>query len=170
MAFPKNTYTTPLSTKRLLLVPLTLADQNEIFELQSDEQILKYIDRKKMTSIDEAIAFINKITSGIEDKKWCYWKIRTKASNDLIGTICLWMFSEDGKTCDIGYDLRTNYQGNGFMSEAAEEVVKFGLEQLSLTRIDAYTHGENLASIKLVKRLGFEFRKQDGENVVYSAS
>ena len=74
----------------------------------------------------------------------------------MIGSICLWNFSKDGKIAETGYDLVPEYQGQGIMSEVLQGVLNLGFSQLELHTIEAYTHRKNLASIKMLKSNNFE--------------
>jgi ribosomal-protein-alanine N-acetyltransferase len=144
-----------LTTGRLVLRRLSDHDQQEIFELRSDERINKYIDRPRPKNIGEAIEFISKINKAINNAESLYWAVCLKDSPRLIGTICLWNFSEDHTVAEIGYELNNAYQGNGYMNEAISSVIQFAFEKISLQRIDAYTQGGNAKSIRLLEKNNF---------------
>ncbi len=77
------------------------------------------------------------------------WGITTKESNILIGSICLWNFSEDKKTAEVGYDLDPEFQGKGIMSEALKAVLNFGFKRRGFDTIEAHTDYRNNPSEKL---------------------
>jgi ribosomal-protein-alanine N-acetyltransferase len=56
---------------------------------------------------------------------------------------------------DIAYYLSKNYWNQGIMSEAAQEVVRFGFEELGLHRIQTTVLPENIHSLKILKKIGF---------------
>jgi len=103
-----------------------------------------------MQTLEDATAFIFKINNGIKNNQWIYWAITLKDNSDLIGTICLWNFSNGNTVADIGYELHPDFQGKGYMSEALKIVLKYASETLSLTKIEAHTHPENIASKNLL--------------------
>lgn len=144
-----------LKTERLQLRLIKLSDKKEIFFLRTDETVNHYIKRETLNNITDALAYIEKIEKGVIDKKWYHWCITKKGNNNVIGTISLWNFSEDRKTTEVGYDLHPDYHGNGIMSEVLETVLLFGLNELKLIRIEAYTHKENLKSLNLLEKHGF---------------
>ena len=91
----------------------------------------------------------------------------------MIGTVCLWNFSEDKRYAEIGYELLPTYFGNGYMDETIKEVVKFGFETIELQTIEAFTHYGNASSIKLLEKNKFilqEKRRDEGfpNNRIYS--
>jgi ribosomal-protein-alanine N-acetyltransferase len=102
-----------------------------------------------------AIAHIQLLDDNLKTDKAIAWGITTKESDVLIGSICLWNFSEDKKTAEVGYDLDPEFQGKGIMSEALKAVLNFGFNQRGFKTIEAYTDYRNLPSKKLLKHHGF---------------
>ncbi len=144
-----------LKTDRFLLRNLNISDSYEIFLLHSDETVNKYLDRNIQSNIVEAEIFIAKINDGIRKNKWIYWAISSIEKQNLIGTVCLWNFSENNNVAEIGYELIPKYFGKGIMHEALKSVIDYGFEILNLTRIEAFTHKDNNESIKLLLKNNF---------------
>jgi ribosomal-protein-alanine N-acetyltransferase len=95
-----------------------------------------------------------------------------KGKSQLIGSISLWNFSKDGTSAEVGYDLSPNFQNKGIMTEALQKVIEYGKNQLNLFYIEAYTHKENMNSIKLLEHNNFypvQERKDAGNlnNIIY---
>lgn len=144
-----------LTTERLLLRPLTLNDANEIFLLRSDDVVNQYLGRAKATSLQEAIDFINKINFGSRNQQSFYWAICLNDSDSLVGTICLWNFSPQGGSAEIGYELLPRYHGKGIMQEALTRVLDFAFTTVQLSTIEAWTTQQNVGSIRLLERNHF---------------
>ena len=158
-----------LETERLVLRQIELYDEEEIFFLRSDPRILKYLDTPPAKSIDDARKFIEKIKNGESKKEeWFYWGITLKNKNKLLGTICLWNFSEDRKTADIGYVLHPDSQGNGLMYEAIRKIIDTAFNVLHLHSIDADVTPDNAKSVSLLERNGFTLKKSHDNTVIYS--
>ncbi|HEX4374364.1 MAG TPA: GNAT family N-acetyltransferase [Puia sp.] len=162
-----------LTSKRLTLRQLDDNDYNEIFALRSDDNLNKYIARRKATNIEEAKEFIKKINAGVNGNKSLYWAICFSDSKKLIGTICLWNLSEDKTVAEVGYELNPTYQKMGIMNEALQCVINYGFNEIGLTTIEAYTHKDNSSSSRLLKKNNFKIDdlKKDEEginNVIYS--
>jgi ribosomal-protein-alanine N-acetyltransferase len=160
--FPK------LETERLILRQLDIQDENEIFQLRSDDRIQEFLDRPKANTIEDAKRFIEKIIKGINGNECLYWAITIKNEKKLIGTICLWSFSLEKNSAEIGYELLPDFQGKGFMQEAIKEIVHYGFNVLKLDTIEAYTHPNNIKSIKSAEQNGFVFNKSSENEVVYT--
>lgn len=145
-----------LTTGRLALRKLRLSDDKELYAIRSNDGVNKYLERNPAASIDEAQAFIKKINDGIDNNGWIYWAITLKDKDELIGTICIWNISLEEAKGEIGYELMPQFQGRGFMSEAIKKVIDFGFNDLKLKSLEAFTHKENLPSIKLLERNKFK--------------
>lgn len=141
-----------LTTKRLTLRQLLESDVQEIFLLRSDTIINKYLDRKPAETVEEALNFIK----NIRNNKLIYWAIEQTGKRKLIGTSCLFGFSDELNKCEIGYELLTGYQGQGFMTEAIKKIIEFAIDTFGVTTIDAFTHKDNKSSTKLLQKFNFK--------------
>jgi RimJ/RimL family protein N-acetyltransferase len=144
-----------LKTGRLTLRQLAIHDEQEIFTLRSDNEINKYLDRKRAKTIDDARSFIDKISENINKNDSVYWAITFSDKDILIGTICLFGFSDENDKCEIGYELLTNFQGQGIMREALEKVIDYAFNTIKVKKIEAFFHRDNQSSIKLLKKFSF---------------
>lgn len=162
-----NKYNThpELITRRLKLRQLSFEDDHQIFKIRGDADIAKYLDRPICTDIEEARHFISKIVKGINTNEWFYWAVTLLNNPQLIGTICLWNFSLEKTKADLGYELMTEYQGKGYMSEAIKAVIDFGFNRLRLSEIEAEVDPANLSSVKLLEKFNFTRIVHPGENM-----
>ena len=144
-----------LTTARLTLRQLSIDDQQNIFELRSDKEINKYLDRQVSKTIEDAINFINKVNDNIKKNNSVYWVITLTKTKTFVGTICLFDFSNDKSSCEIGYELMTKFQGQGIMKEAAEKVIDYAFQTLQVQKIVAVTHNRNHNSTNLLAKFNF---------------
>ena len=144
-----------LQTERLALRQLRSTDDKEIFALRSNDNVNKYLDRKPSKSIDDAKNFIQTINENIQKNDSIYWAITLNGTDKIIGTICLFDFSDDNSKAEIGYELLPGFQGKGIMQEATSKVIDFGIHDIGLNSIEAYTHSENRSSTRLLEKLNF---------------
>lgn len=158
---------TTFTTARLLIRRLSACDAEELSNIRSDDEINKFIDRKKSTTEEEAREFIRKINERIDNNETLYWAISLKDDKDntLIGTTCLFNFSPDKTSCELGYELSTAYQRKGIMREAVAQVLKYAVEVAGVKKIEAVIHKDNVQSIKLVDK--FRFKRLDEEVGIY---
>ena len=152
-----------LTTERLTLRQPVINDDQEIFTLRSDCEINKYLDRQIANSIDDARSFINRVNENINKNDSLYWAITFTNKNILIGTICLFSFSDENDECEIGYELLTNFQGQGIMKEAVEKVIDHAFNTIKVQKIDAFFHRDNQRSIKLLEKFSFRDSNEPDE-------
>jgi ribosomal-protein-alanine N-acetyltransferase len=144
-----------LQTERLTLRQPAISDAPEIFTLRSDLEINKYLNRKPADSIDDAKDFIQRVNENTSNNESVYWAIHFSDKNILLGTICLFSFSDEENKCEIGYELLTEYQGQGIMKEALEKVIDYAFSTIAVKNIEAFFHKGNEASKKLLEKSGF---------------
>jgi len=144
-----------LTTERLQLRPLIIDDAPEIYLLRSDEKHNEFIDRPRATSLDDAKAFINKIEKLLSEGTSHFWVVSFKNGAELIGTLTLWNFDKERNTAEIGYELLPGYYGKGIMTEALPAVLEFAFNTLKLSKIEAWTHENNIRSSALLLKFGF---------------
>ncbi len=144
-----------LTIERLTLRQLSTDDQHDIFALRSDAEVNKYLGRAPSKSIDDALNFINTINDSVKNNTSIYWVISLTETQTFVGTICLYDFSIEENTCEIGYELMPEFQGQGIMKEAIESVIDYAFQALKFQKIAAFTHKENQHSTKLLTNFNF---------------
>lgn len=164
-----------LSSERLLLRSVLSKDKAIIYQLRSDPTINQYIIRDLMKDDQAAMDFIKSTQIKIRANLMLYLTLETKKEGQPIGSICLWNFSEDRKTAELGYTLHTLFHKQGYMQEAVDAVLQFGFETLELNQVEAFTHYDNQGSIHLLEKNHFikmPERKDPGfdHNVIYVLS
>ncbi|MBL4659018.1 MAG: GNAT family N-acetyltransferase [Alcanivoracaceae bacterium] len=162
-----------LQTPRLILREVCASDWQQILHLRSDPQVNALVNRPLSKTKEDAIAFIKKVDGNNKAEKIIYWGIVLPETNKVLGSICLWNFSEDRKTAEVGYDLSVAAQGKGYMTEAMQAILDFGFTKLGLTTVEAFTQSNNAASTKLLGKFGFDLladRKDETNklNAVYA--
>ena len=159
-------------TKRLILRSIIGGDAQDILEIRSNKIVDLFIKRVKPKTITDALDFITLINSKTENNEMLFFGISEKTNVKLIGSICLWKFSEDYKKAELGYELLPQFHNLGFMSEALEFIINYGFVVLKLNTIEAFTERDNQNSIKLLNK--FNFMKNENrvdesksENVIF---
>jgi len=158
-----------IKTERLVLRKIEESDYDIILFLRSDITVNKFIERpenRKTKNKTDAIKFIKEINENANNNKSISWGITLKNNPKIVGTICLWNFSNDKKIAEIGYDLNPEFQRIGIMNEALKSVINFGFNKLNLYKVEAFTHKENKSSIRLLKKNRFQFieNRKDEDN------
>lgn len=143
------------STERLLLRSIDIHDTQDIFEIRSNPEINRFVQRNSPKNTFESFDFILNIKKKEAQNDMFFFGISEKDNPKLIGTVCLWKFSADRKNAELGYELLPTFHGKGIMSEAVNAILSFGFNDLNLEQIDAFTNGKNVNSQKLLTKNGF---------------
>lgn len=157
-----------ITTERLVLREITENDANEIFFLRSDANILTYLDKEPEKSVDETIAFIDRVKKGQLNNDSVLWGITYKENDSVIGTICYWRMQKEHYRAEIGYVLHPEQQGKGIMDEAMKGVIQYGFEIMKLHSIEANVNPDNKASMKVLEKNGFVKEAYFRENYYYN--
>ena len=143
-------------TPRLLLGQFTEDDAALILDLNSDPEIVKYVHEPVLTSEEEAKKIIVDIILPQYKNNLGRWATFTKSNNEFIGW-CGLKFRMEVNEIDVGYRLKKSAWGKGFATEAAKHTLNHGLYNLNLPLITGRAHIENIASIKVLEKIGMQF-------------
>lgn len=157
-----------LETDRLLLMEFVKSDAHEIFKMRSDEKVQRYLDRDPHKSVEESEAMIDGMIKSYNNKEAINWIIRKKDTMDVIGYIGYWRMIKHNVRAEIGYALKPEFWGNGYMSEALTKVIDFGFKKLCLHSIEANVNPANSSSIKLLEKFGFNKEAYFREDYFYN--
>ncbi|MDO6596312.1 GNAT family N-acetyltransferase [Oceanihabitans sp. 2_MG-2023] len=162
-----------IETPRLTLHILNGDDVDIVFALRSNVEVIQYIVREPLKNISEGEEKTQELVKYIENNESISWVISLTSEKIKIGSICLWNFSEDRKTAEVGYDLLPEYHKLGIMNEALKAVLCFGFSTLKLNTVEAYTSKYNKGSIALLKKNDFkqcQDRKDEGfpDNIIFN--
>jgi [ribosomal protein S5]-alanine N-acetyltransferase len=145
-----------LSTERLLLRRITMADAPEIFFLRSDQTILQFLSKEPAANMKEAEDFIIRINNDIDKNDGIMWGITLKENpSKVIGSICFWRMLKEHYRAEIGYALDPAYWRKGIMKETILKTLNYGFSTLGLHSVEARINPNNIASASVLESTGF---------------
>ena len=146
-----------IETDRLLLENISKEDNEFILSQFSDHDVNKYLyDAEPMIDITEANELIDFYMQP-EPRGQHRWILVRKSEGIKMGTCGFHCLDMLHKKIDIGYDLKKEFWGNGYMQEAVKASINFIILNFDIHRIDAHIYCENERSIILAKKLDFSF-------------
>jgi len=149
-----------IETERLILKPINESHVEDILKIRSNEVVNRFVQRNPPKTNYDALDFILTIRKRVQNNETFYFGITYKNQQNLLGTICLYRFSEDRTEAEVGYELLPDYHRKGIMSEALSAVLNFGFNELNLQEILAFTNKFNENSKGLL--LKHDFVLQEG--------
>jgi ribosomal-protein-alanine N-acetyltransferase len=145
-----------LRTGNLLLREVMQDDISHLLE------ILTY-DGKSAETLDQGVEIIRKIDQNYQEGNSVNWVIENQETHELIGFIGYYRGFENG-IGELGFILKAASRGLGFMSPSLSAAVEFGLKQMKLKGIMAFTKPDNEKAIAVLERNGFVSNyKSDGK-------
>ena len=145
-----------LQTERLLLRRMTTNDAEEILFLRSSDDVMKYIDRERTMSVEDAKIFLEKIDASIDSNNGIMWGITLKEKPvSLIGNIGYWRLVKEHYRAEVGYMLHPSFWKKSIMKEALLKIIDFGFDEMNLHSIEANINPGNAASAMLLESAGF---------------
>lgn len=145
-----------ITTERLVLREFGADDWRAVLEYQRDPLYLRYYPWEERIETD-ARDFVKMFRGwqAEQPRRRFHLAIVLREDGRLIGNCGLRRKSENEWEADIGYELAPQYWGHGYATEAARAMVDFGFLELGLRRISSWCIADNVASARLLERLGF---------------
>ena len=157
-----------LESERLHFRKILLSDSEKLFLIRSNDQVMKFMDTKKLGSINEAEKMIGAIEESFSNRTGINWGIVEKHSNKFIGYFGFWRIIEQHCRAEIGFALAPQYWGKGYMQECLTTMINFGFNNLHLHSLEANVNPSNEKSLKVLEKVGFKREAYFHENFLFN--
>ena len=147
-----------IQTPRLILRELLPEDAEQMYELNSDPEVIQFTGDDPYLSVEDARNSILNYDQYRNYNRGRLAMIR-KESNEFLGWCGLKYIKENDET-DLGFRLHKKYWNQGFATEAGRACLNYGFDTLDLPVIIAHAMNENKASIHVLEKLGMKFKKE----------
>lgn len=143
-----------LETERLSLTMFTLDDAEDVYAYASNPNVGPPAGWAPHQSVEESREIIKEIFMPPEA-----WAIRVKGCDKVVGVVALEpdRLRPEANCRELGYNLAEHLWGNGYMTEAAKEVLRFAFEELGLDQVGICTGPENKRSQRIIEKCGFKY-------------
>lgn len=150
-----STAPTPwLQTLRLDLRDFVTGDFDDLYRLDSDPRVMKYIAGGKPASrvaLLQTLVRIIRYPALYPDLG--VWRASRRDTGAFIGWYSL-KYAGKSPDIEVGYRLLPQAWGQGFATEGARALVDYGFDDLDLDRIIGVTHPGNKASQRVLRKAG----------------
>ena len=143
-----------IETERLVLRKPRMEDANAIFAgWAQDNEVTRYLTWRPHQGIDQTNEFIqNCLYAWVHGTRFPFM-IMLKATNEVIGMIDPRI---EGHKVGVGYGAARADWGNGYVPEATRAIIKWAFQQPLMYRVYATTDVENVASRRVLKKVGMQ--------------
>ncbi|AWK06040.1 N-acetyltransferase [Flavobacterium crocinum] len=147
-----------LQTNRLILRELTIEDSGFFYELNLNPNVIRYTGDRKFDSIKDARFFLENYND-YKLNGYGRWAVIDKTTKDFLGW-CGLKYTKERDETDIGFRFFEQYWNKGYATESAKACLQYGFEKLKLEFVVGKVRTENMASIKVLEKLGLTYKKE----------
>jgi RimJ/RimL family protein N-acetyltransferase len=170
----------PIETARLWLRPFQDEDLSDLYAFHSCPEVARYLywHPRSLAETKEVLARKQTQVSWTQEGSTLALAVVLPERNRVIGEVSLVWTSQEHQQGEIGFVFHPDYQGQGYASEAARALLTLGFEHLELHRIYGRCDARNVASYRLMERLGLRreahfvhneiFKGEWGDELVYA--
>lgn len=148
-----------LTTSRLTLRPLTLADDVSLHRIMNEPDIMQYFPNTDPPDMERVQRIIANQLNHWQEHHLGWWAVVPHGQTELIGWNGLQYLPETDEV-EVGYLLSQQFWGRGYATEGAKASIQFGFEKFNFGEIIGLTHPENTASQNVLKKCGMLFTSQ----------
>jgi RimJ/RimL family protein N-acetyltransferase len=156
----------PLTTARMTLRPYEIGDLPALHDLFGREDVCRYLPWEPM-DIDQARTLLERRVrqTRLESEGEAIVLAACDAETArMVGEFMLRFTSDRHRQGEIGWSIHPDVQGRGLATEGAREMLRLGFEGLGLHRIVAEGDERNVASLRVMERLGMRREAHFVEN------
>ncbi|MCD9853205.1 GNAT family N-acetyltransferase [Epilithonimonas sp. JDS] len=150
----------PIITERLILRKITSADLDDLFLLDSNPEVVKYVGIKPFTKKEETLHLIECLLNQYEKNGTGRLSVIEKETKKFTGWSGIKLFTEKvngfKNVYELGYRFLPEFWGKGYATESAKASLGLGFNQFHADKIYAYADVENQTSNYILTKLGFE--------------
>jgi RimJ/RimL family protein N-acetyltransferase len=146
-----------LETPRLVLRPFARTDAPHVVRLHGDRRVMRYIGRPATPAsvLERDIPHLLARYDLAQGPG--YWAAEVRATGEVVGWFELRPLAAEPDGFELGYRLLPEAWGHGYATEGAAALVRRAFEELGATRVVATTMAVNVASRRVMERVGLRF-------------
>ena len=156
------------NSERLSFCLMSEKDKEQLYELDQDSEVMRFINGGKCTSYEEIEnIYIPRMKSYTNaNKGWGLWKVSLISNGDFLGWVLvrpMEFFSDSPQwnNLELGWRFKKDSWGQGYATEAAKHIKDALVRTGQVKLFSAVAFEENIASIKIMKKLGMSYLKTD---------
>lgn len=143
-------------TPRLILRGFTEEDVDSLHQILSGADVLRYFPITEAPTRERVEKLVGRLRKHWADHGYGLWAVTSRVTRALMGRGGLQLIPETGEV-EVDVILGVRYWGQGFATEAIEASLRFGAERLSVERIVGIVHPGNIASRRVLEKVGLSF-------------
>ena len=143
-----------LATERFLLRQILPEDQQFIFEGLSHRDVIPFYGIR-FDSFEATKKQMEWYEKSYNDGTGGPWKIVDRTTGEKIGVVAYYYHKPEHKKAEVGFWLFPQYWNKGIATEVLRAVIEYCLQQKDIHRLEAFVEEGNVASSKVLEKVGF---------------
>lgn len=153
-----HTGTETIETERLILRKFQYTDDDAMLKYWiADEKIQSLYSEPVYTTKAEVRGLLDKYIGSYEKDDYYRWAVIEKNSCECIGQIAFFLVDSKNHFAEIEYCIGSEFQNNGYATEATKAVIRYGFEKINLHKVQICTKTINKPSKRVIEKCGFTY-------------
>ncbi|MBC7885167.1 MAG: GNAT family N-acetyltransferase [Saprospiraceae bacterium] len=148
-----------MHTSRLTFRPLLKSDAANLFMMDADPLVMRYLGNNPINNIEEVYHYLENIKQQYRNNGIGRWAVIENETNAFVGWAGIKFLDvlTNGHInfYDIGYRFLPEFWGKGYATECTKAWIDYAKLNMNIHELFAITHIDNLASQKVLKKCGF---------------
>ncbi len=150
--------TDTIETERLILRRFEYSDADAMLKNWVADKKIQSLYSEPVYSTREAVnELLDKYIGSYEKNDYYRWAIIEKKSGECIGQIAYFLVDSKNHFAEIEYCIGSDFQCNGYATEATKAVIAYGFDKINLHKIQICTKTINKPSKRVIEKCGFTY-------------
>lgn len=150
--------TDTIETERLILRRFEYSDAGAMLKNWVADEKIQSLYSEPVYSTREAVnELLDKYIGSYQKNDYYRWAIIEKKSGECIGQIAYFLVDSKNHFAEIEYCIGSDFQCNGFATEATKAVIAYGFDKINLHKIQICTKTINKPSKRVIEKCGFTY-------------
>jgi [ribosomal protein S5]-alanine N-acetyltransferase len=149
-----------LTTERLHLRPFTAADQDAIHAVYGDPEVMRHVGHGAHQTMAETANALRIYGEVLARRGYSFLAVIERESGALVGDGGLHPLGGQGPDVELGYTLARSAWGHGYATELGRALIEHAFDVLGAPRVVAQVEPANLASRRVLEKLGMTQREE----------
>jgi RimJ/RimL family protein N-acetyltransferase len=147
----------PLETARLLIRPFDEDDLEAFHVIFGDPEVMARIPTGVSRDIEHSRTRLQRVIDHQKEHGFGLWALIEKSSGELIGDCGLIYVEDRGQEIELAFHLAKSRWRMGYITEAAADCVRFGIEDLGIETIIGLTDPDHFVSRRVMEKVGMTY-------------
>ncbi|RZK04220.1 MAG: N-acetyltransferase, partial [Flavobacterium sp.] len=133
-------------------------DAEQFYQLNLNPNVIKYTGNSAFKNVEEALQFLENYQD-YKQNGYGRWAVIDKSTDEFLGW-CGLKYDKELDETDIGFRFFEHHWNKGYATESAKSCIIYGFENLQLETIIGRAMQGNIASIKVLEKIGLRYKKE----------